>query len=77
MFPLIFIFLFGAIFTGGNNSIKVGWVDADRSEASAQLRSAFAQVPIIKLVDLGQSDALEQMRHGDVSGVIVVPAGYA
>ena len=66
MFPLIFIFLFGAIFTGGNNS-----------EASAQLRSAFAQVPIIKLVDLGQSDALEQMRHGGVSGVIVVPAGYA
>jgi ABC-2 type transport system permease protein len=78
MFPLIFIFLFGAIFTGGgNSSLKVGWVDDDRSLASGQLRTAFGLVPIIKLVDVAEGDALDQMRHGDVSAVFVVPQGYS
>ena len=33
-FPLIFIFLFGAIFSGGSNKTKIGWADGDGTAAS-------------------------------------------
>ncbi|MEO8229923.1 MAG: ABC transporter permease [Chloroflexota bacterium] len=75
-FPLIFVFLFGSIFGGGSDSRTVAWVDEDATPASAALRAAFASVPGVKLVDLDRATALEAMKAGDNSGVIVVPNGY-
>ena len=76
-FPLIFVVLFGAIFSGGDTSITVAWVDQDASPASAQLRAAFASAPNVKLVDSALDPALQAMQDSDNSGVIVVPRGYA
>ncbi len=76
-FPLIFVFLFGSIFSGGSDRRDVGWVDEDGTPASAQLRAAFAVPPNVKLVDTGRDDALAAMKKGDTSGVIVVPKGYS
>ncbi len=76
-FPLIFVVLFGAIFSGGDSTITVAWVDQDASPASAQLRAAFAAAPNVKLVDTTQEAGLEAMKTGENSGVIVVPKGYA
>jgi ABC-2 type transport system permease protein len=76
-FPLIFIFMFGFIFQGGNESrLNLGWSDQDASPAATQLREAFAAQPGTKLVDASKDDALAKMRQGDVDAVIVVPAGY-
>ena len=75
-FPLIFVVLFGAIFGGGDNSITVAWVDQDGTPASAQLRSAFAAAPNVKLVDAQLDPALQDMKDSKNSGVIVVPKGY-
>jgi ABC-2 type transport system permease protein len=76
-FPLIFILMFGAIFTGGGPQTRTfGWVDEDAKGGSAQLRSAFAGVENVELVEAPRDDALEQMRRGDLGAVIVVPAGY-
>ena len=52
-FPLIFVVLFGAIFSGGSNTITVAWVDQDGTPASAQLRQVFAAAPNVQLVDSG------------------------
>ena len=41
-FPLIFVVLFGSIFSGGNNDRSIGFADLDASPASAQLKAAFA-----------------------------------
>jgi len=76
-FPLIFVFLFGSIFGGGNDQRKVGWVDLDGTAASAGLRAAFAAPPDVVLVNGPQDEALATMRKGDTSGVIVGPKGYA
>jgi ABC-2 type transport system permease protein len=76
-FPLIFVVLFGAIFSGGDTTITVAWVDQDASPASAQLRAAFAAAPNVKLVDTTQEAGIEAMKTGENSGVIVVPKGYA
>ena len=41
-FPLIFIFLFGAIFSGGDNTRDIGFADGDSSQASEALRGGGA-----------------------------------
>ena len=76
-FPLIFIIMFGAIFSGGGEPDRAfGWVDDDRSPRSAELRAAFDAASNLELVDATEADALEQMRKGDLRAVIAVPAGY-
>ena len=76
-FPLIFIFLFGAIFSGGSNDRTIGFGDEDNTAASQQLRAAFAAQPNVKVVDGSEDELTAQMRDGQVSAVIVVPNGYA
>lgn len=76
-FPLIFILMFGAIFTGGGSSVRTfAWVDGDASTASADLRAAFAELENVELQDLTEADGLAGMRQGDLRAVIVVPSGY-
>jgi ABC-2 type transport system permease protein len=75
-FPLIFIFLFGSIFSGGTNRTRLGWADEDGSPASVSLRAVFAGLSLIELDDGSRADVMEKMRHGDISGVVVVPKGY-
>jgi ABC-2 type transport system permease protein len=75
-FPVIFIVLFGAIFSGGNAHFTIAWVDQDGTPASQQLQSGFGQVPAITLTDVAdETTAVERMRKGDFDGVIVVPQG--
>ncbi len=74
-FPVIFVILFGSIFSGGPTTFNVGWVDQDQSSASAQLREGFAAVGLLELKDATQADALAQMQDGTLDAVIVVPAG--
>ncbi len=76
-FPLIFVILFGSIFSGGNSDRTIGFADLDGTPASATLEGAFATVSNVKLVDGAEADLLARMRKGEVSAVIVVPAGYA
>jgi ABC-2 type transport system permease protein len=76
-FPLIFILLFGGIFTGGGGGGReIGWVDEDGSPPAVLLREAFASIDGIELVDGSREVALEAMRDGDTDAVIVVPVGY-
>ena len=74
-FPVIFVVLFGSIFSGGTTRFAVGWVDQDGTPGSAQLRAGFAQVSLLELTDADEAGALEQMRDGDLDTVVVVPAG--
>ncbi|MDQ3937374.1 MAG: ABC transporter permease, partial [Chloroflexota bacterium] len=76
-FPVIFVVLFGSIFSGGTARFTLGWVDQDRTAASAQLRSGFALVRLIRLEDADETSALERMREGQTDAVVVVPRGLA
>ena len=76
-FPLLFIVMFGLIFQGGGGSrLTLGWVDADNSTASAQLRETFAEQAGVTLVDGSEGESIDQMKLGKVDALIVVPAGY-
>jgi ABC-2 type transport system permease protein len=75
-FPVIFILLFGAIFSGsGGTTYKVGWVDEDGTSASAALRAGFAAVPLLELEDGTLDASREAMQSGNLQGIIVVPQG--
>jgi ABC-2 type transport system permease protein len=76
-FPLIFILMFGSIFSGGGDSERsLAWVDDDGTPASTQLREAFAALEGVELEDKSEADALAAMREGDFQAVLVVPDGY-
>ena len=77
LFPLIFVILFGSIFSGGSTQRKIGFADLDASPASGQLKAAFASLPNTTIVDGTEEALLASMKKGDVSTVIVVPHGYA
>src|SRR3954452_12217518 len=75
-FPLIFVVLFGSIFTGGQGRRDIGWADMDRSAASRQLREIFAAAPNVALTDGNEVDLRARMRGGALSAIVVVPSGY-
>lgn len=76
-FPLVFVVLFGLIFSAGSSTrLTLGWVDDDGSAASALLKDTFARQPGVTLVETTQQDAIDQMNIGKVDSVVVVPKGY-
>jgi ABC-2 type transport system permease protein len=75
-FPVMFVFLFGLLFSGsGDSKVNVGFVDQDETPASAQVRAAFADVPLLSLHDGSLGDEKAAMQNGDISAVIVIPKG--
>ncbi len=75
-FPILFVVLFGSIFSGdGPSSFQVGWVDEDGTPGATQLRTAFAATGIVELTDGSREMALGQMREGDLEAIVVVPDG--
>ena len=75
-FPVLFVVLFGTIFSGGGNlHYDVGWVDQDGTPAVSQLRAAFERTGLLTLHDGSLETERAAMERGDVDGVIVVPAG--
>jgi ABC-2 type transport system permease protein len=75
-FPLIFVFVFGLIFSGGPTKTTYGFADLDGSPQSAQLKEAFEATGTVTLETGTEDELLANMRDGDVAGVIVVPSGY-
>src|SRR3954468_6023734 len=75
-FPILFVILFGTIFSGGGTpNYDVGWVDQDGSPAGAQLRTDFDKSGGMTLHDGSLADEQEAMRRGQIDAIVVVPAG--
>jgi hypothetical protein len=65
-FPLIFVVLFGLIFSGPSVTLKLAFVDLDNTPASQQLHDAFASVKGVILSTADHDTALETMKTGKV-----------
>lgn len=76
-FPVVFIVLFGLIFSGSRFEVAIAWVDEDGGPAAIAVRSALAGDEAVELVELDRTSALERMRAGGVRAVIVAPAGFS
>ncbi|HEY6057118.1 MAG TPA: ABC transporter permease [Candidatus Limnocylindrales bacterium] len=76
-FPLIFIVLFGSIFSSaGDLNYRIGWVDEDGTSQSQLLHDVFGKIPAFTLSSGSLDDELASMRKGDLRGIVVVPKGY-
>ncbi len=76
-FPLVFILLFGAIFSGGSTQFSVAWVDLDGSSSSASLMSNPALASVFTLKPYATADdATTAMKQGDVRATLVIPKGF-
>ena len=60
-FPLIFVVLFGSIFSGGSSRRSIGFADLDGTPASAQLASAFGSIDGVTLIKGSEPDLVAQM----------------
>ncbi len=78
-FPLVFILLFGVIFSGNNNSVNytVGLVNEDGGQAGAALVQAFHSVPALKVKDGARTDEMSTLKKGQRDFVVVIPAGLS
>jgi ABC-2 type transport system permease protein len=76
-FPVVFVILFGTIFSGGSSNYSLGWVDQDGTPPVAALRAAFTSNAPVDLTDLSLDDARARMTRGDLDGIIVLPKGLA
>jgi ABC-2 type transport system permease protein len=76
-FPVTFMLLFGAIFSGGGSKVDVGWVDLDRTAGSAQLAANPGLTAVMQLTTFDNEDqAVSAMGDGHVQAVVVVPSGF-
>lgn len=74
-FPIMFIVIFGVIFSGSDDiSFDLGLVNED-GEASAPLVNGFKQVGVFDVSEGSREDELESLKDGDRDVVIVIPAG--
>ena len=76
-FPVVFVILFGSLFTSGPSVFNVAFVDEDNgSQAAVGVREGFTRIGLVRLADANCQDALELFQRGQVEGVLVIPAGF-
>jgi len=76
-FPIVFVVMFGTIFSGGSSGYDIGWVDQDGSPAAASLREAFVENAPVTLTDDTLEGARAAMLDGSLDGILVIPRGLA
>lgn len=74
-FPVMFIVIFGIIFSGdGDITFDIGIVNEDGTSSDA-LVTGFQQIEAFTITEGDRDSELEALRDGDRSAVIVIPAG--
>lgn len=76
-FPIFFILIFGAVFSGGDNiDFSVGLVVQDDSPAAQGLTQMLQGVDAFKINTGTAESELQVLKDGDRRAVIVVPSGF-
>jgi ABC-2 type transport system permease protein len=75
-FPVVFVIIFGSLFSSGPSVFNVGFVDEDHSQASTGVREGFSRLDLIRLRDGDRATALDLFARGEVEGVLIIPAGF-
>jgi ABC-2 type transport system permease protein len=75
-FPVVFILIFGLIFSGSNNfSADIGLVVEDDGAAAQQLLQTIERADVLKVSQGSRQQELEALRVGERDAVVIVPAG--
>ena len=75
-FPLIFIFLFGMVFSGDDSvNFNIRLVNNDDSHIGQGLIEAISSVPIFTVSEGEFNESLDSLKQGDFTAVILIPDG--
>jgi ABC-2 type transport system permease protein len=75
-FPLVFIFMFGLIFSAGGSRLTLAVVRDDATPAADAFVTALDEQAGVEVKSLSEDDARAMMIRGDVDGIVIIPAGY-
>jgi ABC-2 type transport system permease protein len=75
-FPVVFVILFGTLFSSSPSVFNLAFVDEDRSRASTGVKGGFDEIGLVRLHELDRGAAMEHFQRGSVEGVLVIPAGF-
>ena len=78
-FPLIFMLLFGAIFSNeGTQSFAIGVIDEDDTPVSeAFVDEALTSVSVLEIIEYDDADiALDDLTLGNLNAYVVIPSGF-
>ncbi len=79
-FPILFIVIFGLIFSGSSSPPKydVGFVNQDgASQYSQSFQQALQATGILTLHDGSKSDDMSALKNGKIDMVIIIPQGFS
>jgi ABC-2 type transport system permease protein len=75
-FPLLFMLLFGFIFSGSDDiSYKVGLVDHDNSVTAEGITQSLGIIPIFEISEGDLDSKVDELKSGDLRAVFLIPAG--
>ena len=80
-FPIVLGLFMGMIMGGddgggGRGKMKLAVVDLDQSEISKEFLAAFAENESVDIVESNRDEAVDQVRKGKLTGVIIVPEKF-
>lgn len=79
-FPILMGVFFGAMYAGasgdGGGDMQIAVVDDDDSAMSGKFVAALDDAPRVEVVRQSRDKALEQVRRGNISGMLVIPPGF-
>ncbi len=70
VFPLLFVVGFGFLNTPSINSINVGWVEGNSTDASIQIKAYLNRSDLIILTEDKEQDLLKLLSAGDLDAVV-------
>lgn len=77
-FPVMFIFIFGLVFSGGGDpSYELGIAVEDDGPIGRALADVFGSVDAFEVSEGARDDLLKKLEDGDLRAVIVIPAGMS
>ncbi|MDR2523983.1 MAG: ABC transporter permease [Candidatus Nomurabacteria bacterium] len=78
VFPLIFLFVFGTIFSNSSNAqFDIAIINNAGNDFTTEFIKSFEKKDSLKIVDVSSlDDAKEKMGRGEIDSIIEVPAGF-
>jgi ABC-2 type transport system permease protein len=77
-FPILIIVVFGVVFSGDNSTtFDIGVAAEDRGAVGQALSKTFNTVPAFKVTEGTRDGLLDQLRHGKLRVVVVIPDGLS
>ncbi len=75
--PILFLMVFGSMYSGSSSEIAIGLVDQDGGPAAQMVRQALDQSGLYKVTTGEEAGLLKKLDMGSLRAVLVLPSGLS